>query len=181
MDAANIDLKGFSNDFYHKLCVGALNPVLDTLKYLKHETDVWFEITTLLIPDQNDSDDELKRMCNWIAEHLGVDVPLHFTAFHPDWKMMDVQSTPSSTLRRARRIGKEAGLHYVYTGNVHDRVGATTLCPACDARLIERDWYEILEYRLSEDGCCIFCGTEIAGHFGPFNGAFGARRIPIKI
>ena len=181
IDAANIDLKGFSNDFYRKLCAGELNPVLDTLAYLKHETDVWLEITTLLIPDQNDSDEELNAMCAWIATNLGTDVPLHFTAFHPDWKMMDVQPTPLSTLRRARRIAKKSGLHYVYTGNVHDRIGATTLCPTCKTRIIERDWYEILEHRVSDDGCCIVCGTSIAGRFGPFHSAFGARRIPIRI
>jgi len=181
IDAANIDLKGFSNDFYHQLCAGALDPVLDTLKYLKHETDVWFEITTLLIPDQNDSDEELSAMCDWIAINLGTDVPLHFTAFHPAWKMMDPQPTPLSTLRRARRIGKEAGLHYVYTGNVHDRIGSTTLCPTCETRIIERDWYEILEHRISDDGCCIICGTKIAGRFGPFYSAFGARCIPVRI
>lgn len=181
MDAANIDLKGFSNDFYHKLCAGELKPVLDTLEYVKHETDVWLEITTLLIPAQNDSDEELIAMCEWIAKHLGVDVPLHFTAFHPDWKMMDIACTPTATLHRAQHIGKKAGLQYVYTGNVHDRNGATTFCPSCNAKLIERDWYEILEHRISDDGCCIFCETKITGHFQQFDRAFGARRIPIIV
>jgi len=181
MDAANIDLKAFTDDFYHKLCAGHLQPVLDTLLYLKHETDVWFEITTLLIPGQNDSDEELIAMCDWIAGHLGPDVPLHFTAFHPDWKMTDTSATPSATLSRAREIALRAGMHYVYTGNVHDKLGDTTLCPACESRVIVRDWYEILEYRLSDDGACLVCGTSIPGHYGEFHTAFGARSIPIQI
>ncbi|PJA32467.1 MAG: AmmeMemoRadiSam system radical SAM enzyme [Zetaproteobacteria bacterium CG_4_9_14_3_um_filter_53_7] len=181
MDAANVDLKAFTQDFYHRLCAGHLQPVLDRLIYLKHETDVWLEITTLLIPGQNDSDAELTAMCDWIAERLGPDVPLHFTAFHPDWKMTDVQPTPSATLTRARNIGMRAGLHYVYTGNVHDPDGDTTFCPGCGARVIMRDWYEILEHRLSDTGECIICGSRIPGHYDEFHGAFGARRIPIQI
>jgi len=181
MDAANVDLKAFTEDFYHKLCVGQLQPVLDTLQYLKHETDVWFEITTLLIPGQNDSDTELTAMCDWIAEHLGPEVPLHFTAFHPDWKMTDIAATPAATLSRARQIGLRAGLQYVYTGNVHDRSGGTTFCPACHARAVVRDWYEILEYRISDDGHCMLCGQVIPGRFAPFHTAFGARRMPVSI
>jgi len=181
MDAANVDLKAFTEDFYHKLCVGRLQPVLDTLTYLKHETDVWLEITTLLIPGKNDSDDELTAMCDWIAEQLGPDVPLHFTAFHPDWKMTDIASTPAATLTRARNIGLQAGLHYVYTGNVHDASGGATLCPACRSSLIVRDWYEILDYRVSDDGDCCMCGCSIHGHFEPFKGAFGSRRIPVRM
>ncbi len=181
MDAANVDLKGFSEDFYHKLCAGHLAPVLDTLEYLVHDTDVWTEITTLLIPGWNDDDDELKRQCEWIREHLGRDVPVHFTAFHPDWKMMDVPPTPSSTLARARRIALDAGLHYVYTGNVHDPEGGTTFCPQCRAPLIVRDWYEILDYELTDDGHCSQCGARIAGRFTHFSGAFGNRRIPLRL
>ncbi|MDQ6996928.1 MAG: AmmeMemoRadiSam system radical SAM enzyme [Mariprofundus sp.] len=181
MDAANVDLKAFTQDFYHKLCASQLQPVLDTLIYLKHETDVWFEITTLLIPGKNDSDDELTAMCDWIAEHLGQDVPLHFTAFHPDWKMTDLPATPAATLSRARDIGLKAGLQYVYTGNVHDSAGGTTRCPVCRSSIIVRDWYEILEYRLSDDGDCCMCGSQIPGSFGPFAPAFGARRIPIRV
>ncbi len=181
MDAANVDLKAFSEDFYHRLCVGHLQPVLDTLEYLKHETDVWLEITTLLIPGENDSDEELTAMCDWIAEHLGPDVPLHFTAFHPDWKMLDKPPTPSATLSHARRIGLQAGLHYVYTGNVHDTDGGTTACPSCHSRLIVRDWYDILSYRVSADGRCPDCGTGIAGRFGRFEGAFGNRRMPVRM
>ncbi len=181
MDAANVDLKAFTDDFYYKLCAGQLQPVLDTLIYLKHETDVWFEITTLLIPGKNDSDAELTVMCDWIAEHLGPDVPLHFTAFHPDWKMTDLPATPAATLSRARAIGLKAGLHYIYTGNVHDSSGGTTLCPVCRTSVIVRDWYEILEYRLSDDGDCRICGNHIPGRFGPFTSAFGARRVPVQI
>ncbi len=181
MDAANVDLKAFTEDFYHKLCAGQLQPVLDTLIYLKHETDVWFEITTLLIPGKNDSDEELTAMCDWVAEHLGADVPLHFTAFHPDWKMTDIPATPAVTLGRARNIGIKAGLHYIYTGNIHDATGGTTLCPACRSSLIVRDWYEILDYRVSDDGNCCLCGCHIPGRFKPFQGAFGARRIPVRM
>jgi len=181
MDAANVDLKAFSEDFYHRLCAGQLQPVLDTLEYLKHETGVWLEITTLLIPGKNDSDEELTAMCDWIAGHLGPDVPLHFTAFHPDWKMTDIPATPPPVLTRARNIGLQAGLHYVYTGNVHDTAGGTTFCPGCHSHVIVRDWYEIPEHRLSDDGCCIRCGTAVPGRFGPFTGAYGARRMPVRI
>ncbi|ATX81252.1 pyruvate formate lyase activating enzyme [Mariprofundus ferrinatatus] len=181
MDAANVDLKAFTEDFYHKLCVGHLDPVLDTLRYLKHETDVWFEITTLLITGHNDSDEELKAMCDWIAENLGPDVPLHFTAFFPSWKMLDVPDTPQSTLTRARRIGMDAGLNYVYTGNTHDKRGGTTICPGCGSRMIVRDWYEIVEHRISPEGHCIMCDTPIPGRYEEFEDCFGARRIPIQI
>jgi len=181
MDAANVDLKGFSEDFYHKLCVGHLQPVLDTLQYLVHETDCWTEITTLLIPGKNDEDEELKRMCDWLVEHLGPDVPLHFSAFHPGYKMMDIPPTPPETLTRARTIAMHAGLHYVYTGNVHDTTGGTTFCPSCHSQLIVRDWYEILDYRISDDGHCPECGTRIAGHFEHFSEAFGGQRIPVVL
>jgi pyruvate formate lyase activating enzyme len=181
MDAANIDLKGFSEDFYHQLCSGHLQPVLDTLIYLKHETAVWFEITTLLIPGRNDSDAEIRAMSDWLAEHLGPNVPLHFTAFHPDWKMRDIAPTPTATLRRARRIAMDAGLHYVYTGNVHDPDGGTTCCPACKAAVIVRDGYEIPLYRLDADGHCPDCGYAIPGQFSAFTGAFGSRRLPVTM
>lgn len=179
MDAVNVDLKGFSEAFYHKLCAGHLQPVLDTLTYLVHETDCWVEITTLLIPGHNDSDAELKQMCDWLVEHLGPDVPLHFSAFHPDWKMQEIPPTPPTTLAHARALAKEAGLHYVYTGNIHDTEGGTTYCPSCQAELIVRDWYDIFHYRISENGECVRCGTRIAGHFGEFHEPFGARRIPV--
>ncbi len=181
MDAANIDLKAFTDEFYFKLTGAHLQPVLDTLKYLKHETGVWFELTTLLIPGYNDSDHEIGRMCEWIAKELGTDVPLHFTAFHPDYKMTELQPTPPGTLTRARSIAHAAGLQHVYTGNVHDIDGGTTLCAACQHPLIVRDWHAIRDYTLSESGACPQCGTSLAGHFTKFEGQFGRRRIPIAM
>ena len=181
IDAANVDLKAFTEDFYYRLTGSALQPVLDTLRYLKHETNVWFEITTLLIPGQNDSDQELTAMCRWIKNELGVDVPLHFSAFHPDYKMPDIPATPPSTLIRAREIGMREGLQYVYTGNVHNQQGDTTFCPHCKAELIIRDWYQIKRYRLTKDGHCPDCNTAIKGCFGETAGEFGRRRIPILI
>jgi pyruvate formate lyase activating enzyme len=181
MDAANVDLKAFTEDFYFKLTGARLQPVLDTLVYLKRETDVWFEITTLLIPGHNDSDAELEAMSAWIMRELGPEVPLHFSAFHPDWKMRDVPPTPASTLTRARDIALKAGLHYVYTGNVHDTAGGTTSCPSCREPLIVRDWYRIDRYDLTPDGRCPHCGHAVAGHFGAFSHPFGNRRIPVAL
>jgi pyruvate formate lyase activating enzyme len=181
MDAANVDLKGFTDRFYHELCVGHLEPVLETLRYLRHETDVWFEITTLLIPGRNDGDAELHALTEWVMRHLGPDVPVHFTAFHPDWKMRDVPSTPGDTLTRARRIGMANGLRYVYTGNTHDVEGGTTFCGSCGAALIVRDWYTILEWRLLPDGRCPDCGAAVPGVFDPTPGTWGARRAPVRI
>ncbi len=181
MDAANIDLKAFTDAFYIKLTGAHLQPVLDTLIYLKCETNVWFEITTLLIPGQNDSDAELSAMSQWIMRELGPDVPLHFSAFHPDWKMQDVPPTPAATLTRARDIALKAGLHYVYTGNVHDTSGGTTSCPNCHEPLIVRDWYRIEQYSLTLEGHCPHCGAGIAGRFGTFSHPFGNRRIPIAM
>ena len=181
MDAANVDLKAFTEDFYFTLTSAHLQPVLDTLVYLKHETSVWVEITTLLIPGRNDSDAAIEALSDWVLLELGPDVPLHFSAFHPDWKMMDVPPTPASTLTRARRIALDAGLHYVYTGNVHDTTGGTTACPSCHTPLIERDWYQINQYRVTSDGRCPQCGTAIAGRFGVFGTPFGNRRIPVAM
>lgn len=181
IDAANVDLKAFTEDFYFKLTGSQLQPVLDTLVYLRYETDVWFEITTLLIPGKNDSDAEITAMCQWIMAQLGPDVPLHFSAFHPDYKMPDIPQTPASTLIRARDIALRAGLHYVYTGNVHHVEGDTTFCPACHAPLIVRDWYHINEYRLTPDGRCPDCNNVIAGRFDVKSGHFGRQRIPIAI
>ena len=181
MDAVNVDLKAFTEAFYYKLTGAHLQPVLDTLVYLCHETQVWTEITTLLIPGHNDSDDEIRRMSQWIARELGPDVPLHFTAFHPDFRMQDVPATPPATLSRARRIAQAEGIRYVYTGNVHDRDGGTTFCPGCQQPLIVRDWHQILDYRVTEDGHCPDCGTAIAGRFGRYEGAFGQRRIPLHL
>jgi pyruvate formate lyase activating enzyme len=179
MDAANVDLKAFTDDFYFKLCGARLQPVLDTLVYLKHETDVWFEITTLLIPGKNDSDEELRAECRWIMKELGPDVPLHFTAFHPDHKMTDIPATPAATLTRARDIALEEGLHYVYTGNVHDAAGGATYCTGCKTPLIVRDWHRIEDYRLTPEGACPDCGTAVPGRFETFSKQFGRRRIPL--
>lgn len=181
MDAANVDLKAFTDEFYFKQTGAHLQPVLDTLTYLKHETDVWFEITTLLIPGKNDSDEEITAMCAWLRKELGRDVPLHFSAFHPDYKMQDIAATPASTLIRAREIALRAELDYVYTGNVHNREGDTTFCPHCQTALIERDWYELNAYRLTANGLCSKCDAEIAGRFDNVAGNFGRRRIPVRI
>jgi len=181
MDAANVDLKAFTEDFYFKLTGAHLQPVLDTLVYLAKETDVWSEITTLLIPGKNDSEAEIEAECRWIAQNLGRDVPLHFTAFHPDWKMRDVPATPAATLTRARETALRAGLNYVYTGNVHDEAGGTTVCPACGEAVIVRDWYEIRAYHLTDEGACAFCGHPLAGRYGKFGKPFGARRIPVRL
>lgn len=181
MDAANVDLKGFTERFYRKICGGELGPVLETLEYLRHETRVWFEITTLLIPDENDSSAELEQMTRWIADKLGPDVPLHFTAFHPDWKMMDKQRTPAATLTRAREIALKNGLRYVYTGNVHDTAGSSTYCAGCGSRVIERDWYELGEWRLDAQGRCLQCAAQLPGVFDSAPGTWGARRLPVRI
>jgi pyruvate formate lyase activating enzyme len=181
MDAANVDLKAFTDEFYVKLCGAHLMPVLDTLAYLEHETDVWFEITTLLIPGKNDSDAELRAECQWISRELGPDVPIHFTAFHPDHKMTDTSATPASTLTRARRIAIDEGLRYVYTGNVHDRAGGSTYCSGCTQPLIVRDWHRIEEYRVTAEGACPECGTLVPGRFERFERQFGRRRIPVMM
>ena len=179
MDAANVDLKAFTEDFYHRLTGGHLQPVLDTLEYLVHDTDVWVEITTLVIPGANDSDEELDRLAQWVLDHLGPEVPLHFSAFHPDWKMLDTPPTPPATLTRARRIAGDKGLHYVYTGNVHDREGSSTWCPGCGDLLIERDWYELGRWGLDARSRCAKCGHRIAGHFDARPGSWGSTRLPV--
>jgi pyruvate formate lyase activating enzyme len=181
MDAANVDLKAFTEEFYHQVTGGHLAPVLETLEYLRHETAVWFELTTLLIPGLNDSDAELDRMTGWVVEHLGRDVPMHFTAFHPDYRMLDVPATPPATLTRARRIARENGVRYAYTGNVHDPEGGSTDCHACGARLIERDWYVLGAWGLTEDGRCARCGTPCAGRFAGAPERWGARRVPVRL
>lgn len=181
MDAANVDLKAFTERFYHKICGGHLAPVLDTLKYIKHETNVWLELTTLLIPGENDSDAEIDAMTGWVVDNLGCDVPMHFTAFHPDWKMRNIAATPAATLRRAREIAKANGVHYAYTGNVHDPAGASTYCPSCDALLIERDWYRLGHWGMNAQGQCLRCTTQIPGHFDAAPGHFGSGRIPVRL
>jgi pyruvate formate lyase activating enzyme len=181
MDAANVDLKAFSDTFYERLCFAALDPVLDTLRWLKHESEVWFEVTTLLIPGHNDSWDEVQQLCDWFVDNLGPEVPLHFTAFHPDFRMLAVPPTPPATLSRARQQALAAGLHHVYTGNVYDVTGQSTACPACGQRLIERNWYQLGQWNLDGAGCCRFCGTRLAGHFAPEPGHWGPRRQRVFI
>jgi len=180
MDAANVDLKGFSEAFYQRLCSGHLQPVLDTLLYLKHETKVWFEITNLLIPGQNDSTKELEAMTRWVVDELGPDVPMHFTSFHPDYKMLDIPPTPWKTLVRAREIAQKNGVRYAYTGNVHDETGGSTYCHACGTRLIGRDWYIMTAWNL-DDSLCPACGNQLAGVFEAVPGEWGGRRLPVRM
>ena len=181
MDAVNVDLKAFTDDFYHKLCGGHLQPVLETLQYIQHETSVWLEITTLLIPGENDSDRELEALTSWVADKLGPDVPLHFSAFHPDWKMMDKPATPADTLLRARRIALNNGIRHAYVGNVHDKAADSTYCHHCGQMLIGRDWYQLSEWNLSPEGNCSRCGTPCAGVFEAAPGTWGARRMPVSM
>ncbi|HEX5055419.1 MAG TPA: AmmeMemoRadiSam system radical SAM enzyme [Gammaproteobacteria bacterium] len=181
MDAANVDLKAFSEKFYWKITGGHLQPVLDTLVYLKRETKVWFEITVLLIPGENDSVEELERMTGWVLENLGSDVPMHFTAFHPDWKMGDTPPTPPATLRQARAIALKNGIRYVYTGNIHDQEGQSTYCHRCGEVLIGRDWYRLSEWNLTPEGKCRSCGEPCAGIFENKPGTWGARRMPVTL
>jgi pyruvate formate lyase activating enzyme len=179
MDATNIDLKAFTESFYYEICGAHLQQVLETIEYVHHETDVWLELTTLLIPGKNDSRQELEAMCQWVVERLGPDVPHHFTAFHPDWKMRDIESTPGHTLQLARTVAKEAGIHHAYTGNVRDAIGNSTFCHSCDTRLIERDWYEMGEWNL-ESGHCPQCNTPLAGVFEDLPGDWGSKRQRVK-
>ena len=181
MDAANVDLKAFTEKFYHKICGGSLAPVLDTLLYLRHETNVWFEITNLLIPGENDSPSEIEAMSNWLVDNLGSDIPVHFTAFHPEYRMLEHDKTPAGTLTQARDIAISAGLNYVYTGNVVDKVGGSTYCPGCGEQVIGRDWYQLGEWNLDAQSCCLGCGTWIAGVFEEKPDNWGRKRLPIKI
>ena len=181
MDAANIDLKAFTERFYKYITGGHLQPILDTLIYLKHETSVWFEITTLLIPGENDSDDEIDAMTQWISDNLGADVPLHFSAFHPDWKMLEHSKTPPATLSKARDIALNNGLNFVYTGNVHDLKGGSTYCSHCGELLIARDWYELKQWRLDATGRCRQCGWQCPGVFEAEPGVWGAQRLPVRL
>lgn len=181
IDAANVDLKAFTQKFYGKICFAELESVLETLIWLRNETNVWIEVTTLLIPDHNDSDEEITKLSNWFLENLGPDVPLHFSAFHPDFKMMDVPPTPPKTLSRARNIAKEIGLYHVYTGNVHDSEGQSTYCHSCNNILIERNWYELGKWNLDDSGCCNKCGVKLSGHFEKKPGHWGSKRLPVLI
>lgn len=181
LDAANIDLKAFTEDFYRRITFAHLQPVLETLEYLVHETKVWTEVTTLLIPGHNDSEAEVAKLSEWVVEKLGPHVPLHFSGFHPDFKMRDVPATPRETLQRARRQALQAGLQYVYTGNTHDPEGDTTFCAGCGTALIERDWYELRAYRVSSDGRCLKCAQKVAGEFDVAPGDWGRRRLPVAL
>ena len=181
MDAVNVDLKAFSEDFYHKITGSHLAPVLETLQYIRHETDVWLELTTLLIPGKNDSEKEIDEMTRWVVDKLGADVPMHFSAFHPDWKMMDVPPTPKASLIRAREIAMNNGVRYAFTGNVHNEAGDSTFCHQCGEKLIGRDWYELTDWKLTADGKCGSCGTACAGIFEARPGDWGSRRQPIRL
>ncbi|MCJ7556346.1 MAG: AmmeMemoRadiSam system radical SAM enzyme [Gammaproteobacteria bacterium] len=181
IDAANVDLKAFTEDFYTKLCGGHLRDVLDTLVYIKHKTVTWLELTTLLIPGENDSDQELDKMTRWVVSELGPDVPMHFTAFHPDWKMLDYPPTPPATLTRARELAMANGIRYAYTGNVYDPKGQSTHCDKCQALLIERNGYWLDGWGLDEKGCCVDCGTALPGVFEARPGHWGNRRVPVRL
>ena len=181
IDATNVDLKGFTEDFYRHVCGGRLDPVLETLEYVAHETDVWLEITTLLIPGLNDSDEEIANLSGWVVEHLGPDVPLHFTAYHPDYKLVDRPPTPPATLDRARAVALDAGVHHAYTGNVHSLSGGSTRCTGCGETVIARDWYELRGYRLDDAGHCLACGQRCVGVFDGPPGNWGARRMPVRL
>ncbi len=181
IDAANIDLKAFSEQFYAQLCFAELKPVLDTLLWVKHNTNVWLEVTTLLIPGHNDSENELAQLCDWFVQNLGADVPLHFTAFHPHFKMMDVPPTPGSTLMRARQLALEAGLHHVYTGNVYEAAGQSSYCASCGRMLIERNGYRLGQWALDAAGSCNECGAALAGRFDARPGYWGPRRQRVEI
>jgi len=181
MDAVNVDLKAFTEKFYRKITGGHLHAVLETLEYIKHETEVWLEITTLLIPGQNDSEAELQQLTQWVVEHLGVDVPLHFSAFHPDWKMMETAATPPATLLMARQIAMDNGIRYAYVGNVHHKKADSTYCHDCGELLIGRDWYELSEWNLTQHACCKFCGSRCDGVFNASPGNWGAKRMGVNM
>jgi pyruvate formate lyase activating enzyme len=180
MDAANIDLKAFTERFYSEICAGELAPVLETLEYVKHATDCWLETTTLLIPGENDTDGEIDGMTRWVVEKLGPDVPMHFTAFHPDWRMRDKPRTPPATLTRARSIAMDNGVHYAYTGNVHDPEGQSTSCHECGSVLVRRVGYDIEAWDL-KDGACGQCAAPCRGVFEDAAGDWGSRRLPVRL
>jgi pyruvate formate lyase activating enzyme len=181
MDAANVDLKAFDEDFYRRLTASQLQPVLETLEYLVKETETWVEVTTLVIPGENDSERELREGAVWLREHLGTEVPLHYSAFHPDYRMRDLPRTSAATLARAREIACEEGHHFVYTGNIHDAEGDTTFCPGCGDPVIERDWYLMKGYRLNAQGHCQGCSHPLAGRFDGPVGTWGRRRLPLSM
>ncbi len=164
MDAANIDLKSFSEEFYKRYCLAHLEPILDTIKYVKHETNCWLELTTLLIEGENDSEKEITEECEWVIKELGTNVPLHFSAFHPDYKFMDRPQTKPSTLLKAYEIAKKIGIKYVYTGNIADAKTSATYCHECSKPLILRMGYEIVTENIKQ-GHCSFCGAKCEGVF----------------
>jgi pyruvate formate lyase activating enzyme len=181
MDAANIDLKAFSEKFYYKVTGSHLQSVLETIQYIKHETNVWLELTTLLIPGENDSEQEIQEMTQWVIENLGADVPMHFSAFHPDWKMLDKPRTPISTLLMARNIALANGVHYAYIGNAHNKDADSTFCHHCGELLIARDWYQLSDWNLDTQGACLSCGTLCAGLFDAEPGNWGAKRQVVNM
>ena len=181
MDAANIDLKAFTERFYHTVCGGHLQPVLETINYIKHETSVWLELTTLIIPGENDSEAELEAMTQWLVENIGPDVPLHFSAFHPDWKMTDKPHTSKTSLQLARKIALKNGIRYAYVGNVHDKMASSTYCHSCGEILIGRDWYQLSDWNLDTKGRCKSCGEACAGVFAAQPGNWGAQRKPVAM
>ena len=181
LDAANIDLKAFTEGFYHKLCFAHLEPVLDTLRWVARETNVWLEVTTLLIPGHNDGVEEVDQLCEFMAKELGPHVPLHFSAFHPDFKLIDAPRTPPQTLQRARQQALAHGLQHVYTGNVYDSAGQSTYCPGCGIVVIEREWYRLGAYRLDDHGKCTACGHQLPGVFDGPAGDWGRQRLRVQI
>jgi pyruvate formate lyase activating enzyme len=181
MDATNVDLKAFTDDFYDKLCFAELGPVLDTLCWLKEDAKVWLEVTTLLIPGRNDSEGEVQRLCEWFVKNLGAETPLHFSAFHPDFKLQDSPRTPASTVIRARRQALDAGLKHVYVGNIAHDAGQITACANCGQELLSRSGYRVTNFRLNERGACYACETPLRGYFERMPGRFGSRRIPLAI
>ncbi|WP_438970719.1 AmmeMemoRadiSam system radical SAM enzyme [Methylophaga sp.] len=181
MDAANVDLKAFTETFYHKITGAHLQPVLETLLYLKHETQVWFELTILLIPGENDGEAEIAAMSQWVLENLGPDVPMHFSVFHPDWKMQNKPSTPHRTVQKARQIALDNGINHAYVGNMHDKNADSTWCKQCGELLIGRDWYQLSEWHLDAEGRCKRCGAICAGVFEPLPGEWGPKRRLINM
>ncbi|HEC03304.1 MAG TPA: AmmeMemoRadiSam system radical SAM enzyme [Phycisphaerales bacterium] len=162
LNGINVDLKAFTEDYYKRLCKGRLQPVLDTIGYIANQTDIWLEITTLLVPGGNDSDDELKQLADFIVNSAGADVPWHISRFHPQYKYLDSAATPVDSLERAYEIGKSAGLRYVYLGNVPGAKSESTFCYNCGRMLIERVGYRIIANNI-DNSKCPDCGTEIAG------------------
>lgn len=181
MDATNVDLKAFTQEFYYRLTGGHLQPVLETLEYLVQQTDTWVEITTLLIPGENDAPEEITRLAEWVGSRLTPDVPVHFSAFHPDYRMTDKPRTPPETLLRAREIARAAGLRHVYVGNVHHKAAQSSYCSGCGALVVGRDWYELSDWRLTDHGSCAICDTPFPGVIKGPPGDWGRKRRPVRI